>query len=146
MGELEPDEDQRCTQYPYSYFQLVLVSCPFRTLDRAEEIEPSSRKDLHHYLWQSQAWLCVRFHEDQTQKVTTLVGRFVSKDPPYVLCHLLFSSIIHNTTFLKISLWKETVFCVKLQADNHKAFCNPVASPKFRMDNPSFEQCAIALA
>lgn len=136
MGELEPDPGPKIYSIPLLiFFQLVLASCPFRTLARAEEIEPSSRKTLHHDPWHSLAWLCVGFDEDQTQRVTKLVGRFVSKDPPYVLCHLLFSSIIHNTTFLKISLWKDTVFCVKLWADNHKAFCNPVASPKFRMHN-----------
>lgn len=62
-----------------------------------------------------------------------LSGVFISKDLLCILHPFLFSSGMHNTASFKISLWKETVFCVKLCADEHKAFCNSVVS----LDNPS---------
>lgn len=65
-----------------------------------------------------------------------MAGVFISKDLLCILHQFLFSSGMHNTASFKISLWKETVFCVKLCADEHKAFCNSVVSLKFRTDNP----------
>jgi hypothetical protein len=58
--------------------------------------------------------------------VTEPVSCFISKDLLCILHHFLFSSGIHNTASFKISLWKETMFCVKLGTDEHKAslqFC-----------------------
>lgn len=58
--------------------------------------------------------------------MTGFVGCFISKDLLCILHNFLFSSGIHNAASFKISLWKETMFCVKLGADEHKAalhFC-----------------------